>query len=74
MGAGGIWEVPFKNCMTPLSLPIFSRMPPLAVIFLDDPSTKKFNRPSRFYLFLIFSIIPLLHVVVLTMKTKFTIP
>jgi len=28
-GAGGIWEAPFKNRMTPLSLPIFSHGPPL---------------------------------------------
>ena len=27
-GAGGIWEAPFKNRMTPLSLPIFSHDPP----------------------------------------------
>ena len=28
-GPGGIWEAPFKNRMTPLSLPIFSHGPPL---------------------------------------------
>ena len=27
-GAGGIREAPFKNCMTPLSLPIFFTWPP----------------------------------------------
>ena len=27
-GAGGIWEAPFKNRMTPLSLPIFFHMAP----------------------------------------------
>ena len=33
-GAGGIWEVPFKNRMTPLSLPIFSHVPPYSAHFL----------------------------------------
>ena len=41
-GAGGIREAPFKNCMTPLSLPIFFTWPPLeAVIFLVDPPPPK---------------------------------
>ena len=69
-GTGGIWETPFKNCMTPPQLTNFFTWPPLrAVFFLDDPPPP----PSRFYLF-IFSIIPILDVIVLTMKTKFTIP
>ena len=43
-GAGGIREAPFKNCMTPLSLPIFFTWPPLeAVIFLVDPPPQKKN-------------------------------
>ena len=37
-GAGGIWETPFKNRMTPPQLTNFFTWPPLrAVIFLDDP-------------------------------------
>ena len=62
-----------KIAWPPLACQFFHACPLIAVIFLDDPSTKKFNRPSRFYLFLIFSIIPLLDVIVLTMKTKLTI-
>ena len=69
-GAGGIWETPFKNRMTPPQLTNFFTWPPLrAVIFLDDPPP-----PLQDFTFLIFSIIPILDVIVLTMKTKFTIP
>ena len=67
-GAGGIWETPFKNRMTPPQLTNFFTWAPLrAVIFLDDP-------PRQDFTFLIFSIIPIVDVIVLTMKTKFTIP
>ena len=55
--------------MTPPQLTNFFAWPPLrAVIFLDDPP------PPQDFTFLIFSIIPILDVIVLTMKTKFTIP
>jgi len=43
-GAGGIWEAPFKNRMTPPSAyQFFSRGPPplIAVSFWDDPPQKK---------------------------------
>ena len=41
-GAGGIWETPFKNRMTPPQLTNFFTWPPLrAVIFLDDPPPVK---------------------------------
>ena len=70
-GAGGIWETPFKNRMTPLQLTNFFTWPPLrAVIFFNDPPPPL---PQDFT-FLIFSIIPILDVIVLIMKTKFTIP
>ena len=69
-----------KAISRPPQLTIFFTWPPLiAVIFLDDtpppppPLTKKkINPPLRFYL--TFSITPLLDAIVLTMKTKFTIP
>lgn len=40
---GGIWEVPFKNPMTPFSLPFFSYapLPVVEVIFSDDPPLQK---------------------------------
>ena len=68
----GIWEAPFKNHMTPLSLPIFSPGPPYSSHFLDDPpqythtDTKQKLTLTHDFTFLIFSIIPLLDVVVLT--------
>ena len=41
-GAGGIWEAPFKNRMTPPQLTNFFTWPPLiADIFWDDPPPKK---------------------------------
>ena len=42
-GAGGIWEAPFKNRMTPPQLTNFFTWPPplIAVIFWDDPPPKK---------------------------------
>ena len=45
-GAGGIWEAPFKNRMTPPQLTNFFTWPPLiAVIFWDDlPPKKKLNK------------------------------
>ena len=45
-GAGGIWEAPFKNRMTPPQLTNFFTWPPLtAVIFWDDlPPQKKLNK------------------------------
>ena len=56
--------------MTPPQLTNFFTWPPLrAVIFLDDPPP-----PPQDFTFLIFSIILILDVIVLTMKTKFTIP
>ena len=79
-GGGGWWdlEAPFKNRMTPPSAYQFfldaAPPPPLtAVIFSDDPVRKKKKKerkkPSlKISTFLIFSII------VLTMKTIFTIP
>jgi len=63
--------------MTPPQLTNFFTWPPLiAVIFWDDPPPKKKIEQTifRFQLFQYFSIIPLLHVIVLTMKTIFTIP
>ena len=55
----------------------FTCPPPLIAFFLDDPPThtrtKKLTLPKDFT-FLIFSIIPLLDVIVLNMKTKLTIP
>lgn len=52
--------------------------PPPPQLFLDEPpqkKTKKINSPSRFYLFLkIFFMIPLPDVIVINMKTKFSIP
>lgn len=52
--------------------------PPLPQLFLDEPpqkKTKKINSPSRFYLFFkIFFMIPLPDVIVINMKTKFSIP
>ena len=62
--------------MTPPQLTNFFTWPPLiSVIFLDDPPPHKIylTLPQDFT-FLIFSIFPLLDVIVLTMKTKFTIP
>ena len=41
-GAGGIWEAPFKNRMSPPQLTNFFTWPPLiADIFWDDPPQKK---------------------------------
>ena len=50
-GLVGIWEAPFKNRMTPLSLPIFSHGSIYSSHFLDDPPTHthkqtKINPPS----------------------------
>ena len=47
----------------------------MAVIFADDPAPSK-NLPSQDLnlFFLVFFIIPPLHVIALTMKTIFTIP
>jgi len=53
-GAGGIWEAPFKNPMTPLSLPIFSHGPPLKRSFfvMTPPPKKKIEQTIfRFQLF-----------------------
>ena len=69
-----------KNRMTPPQLAKFFTWPPLiAVIFLDDPpstppSTQKNLTLPQDFTFLIFSIIPLLDVIVLTMKMKLTVP
>ena len=78
-GAGGIWEAPFKNRMTPHQLTNFFKCPPPPLPYsgsffrMTPPPSKK--KPSlKVSTFLIFSIIPLLHVTVLTMKTTFTIP
>ena len=50
-GAGGIWEAPFKDHMTPLSLPIFSHgPPPSSGNFLGCPPPKK-KTIFRFQLF-----------------------
>ena len=76
-GLVGFGKQHFKNRMTPPQLANFFTWSPLmAVIFLDDPpltTHKKKSLPQDFT-FLIFSIIPLLDVIVLTMKTKLTIP
>ena len=72
-GAGGIWKAPFKNRMTPLSLPsFFTWCLLIVVIFSDDTPSKKFN-PLKILRFLIFSIVPVLYVIVLTMKTILTV-
>ena len=55
--------------MTPPQLTNFFTWSPLrAVFFLDDPP------PPQDFTFLIFPIILLLDVILLTIKTKFTIP
>ena len=68
-GGGGIWEAPLKNRVTaPSQLKIFFHMPPpplIAVIFLDDPASQKKTLSQD---------IPLLQVIVLTLKTIFKIP
>ena len=61
----GEGEAPFKNRMTPSQLTSFFSQALMAIIFSDDPPFKKKDPLSRFQL-LIFSIIPLLHVIVLT--------
>ena len=48
-GAGGIWEAPFKNRMTPPQLTNFFTWPPLiAVIFWDAPPPKKKKLNKRY--------------------------
>ena len=74
----GFGKLHFKNRMIPPQLANFFTWSPLiAVILLDDPppptTHKKMTLPQDFT-FLIFSIIPLLDIIVLTMKTKLTIP
>ena len=57
VGAGGIWEAPFKNRMTPPQLTNFFTWPPLiAVIFWDDPPPKKKKLNKQYLGFNFFNI------------------
>ena len=74
-GTGGICAVPFKNHVTPLSLPIFLHaLSPLIVLIISDDAPLSKKNPSQDFN-LIFSIISLLlFVIVFTMKKIFTNP